>query len=132
MNYNKGRVYTALNADELKVGSKVFVADSLSWLQEHVTNGDSPCTVVEILSPECSARIKAVDSDGDTFCWHLAYLIEEPESLKWTDLKIGDIIRSRDGRKVRMVTGIDIDSTQLHIITDMFISDGDLVYWEKC
>ena len=31
----------------------------------------------------------------------------EEQKLKWTDLKIGDIIRSKDGIFTRMVIGID-------------------------
>ena len=36
MKFDKSRVYTALNADELKVGSKVIVADSVRALKNAV------------------------------------------------------------------------------------------------
>ena len=134
MEFNKSRIYTAVNADELKIGSKVYVADTLADLQNRVTSNTCEkhiCKVVEILPPSYNPRIKVENSDGSVYGWHFAYLIEEPESLKWTDIKIGDIIRTKNGRKVRMVTGVDIDDTKLHIITDMYISNEELMYWEK-
>lgn len=33
MDFDKSKVYTALNADELKLGSKVIVADDLKTLK---------------------------------------------------------------------------------------------------
>ena len=41
MEFDKSRVYTALNADELKVGSKVIVADSLQGLKDRVNKAAS-------------------------------------------------------------------------------------------
>ena len=41
MEFDRSRVYTALNADEVKPGSKVFVADSLAALKLKVKeNGE--------------------------------------------------------------------------------------------
>jgi len=134
MKFDKSRIYTDVNADELKVGSKVYVADCLADLQREFFNAceDRIYTIVEILSPSNNPRFKAKTKNGAVFYWHLAYLIEEPDSLKWSDLKIGDIIKTKNGRKVRMVTGVDIDNTELHIVTDMYISDEELAEkWEK-
>jgi len=134
MEFNKSRIYTAVNADELKVGSKVYVADSLADLQKEVSNACKQRihTIVKILPPDNNPRFKASNVESVIFYWHFVYLIEEPYSLKWTDLKIGDIIRSKDGRKTRMVTGVDIDNSNLHIVTDMYISDEELAEkWEK-
>ena len=36
MEFDKSRVYTALNADELKIGSKVILGNTLSELKEAV------------------------------------------------------------------------------------------------
>lgn len=36
MKFDKSKLYTAVNADELKVGSKVFVADNLEELRTEV------------------------------------------------------------------------------------------------
>ena len=38
MEFDKSRVYTALNADELKIGSKVLVSNCISTLKDQVAN----------------------------------------------------------------------------------------------
>ena len=40
MEFDKSKIYTVLNADELKLGSKVYVADSLEALQSYVEDND--------------------------------------------------------------------------------------------
>lgn len=68
-----------------------------------------------------------IDEDG------LAILVEKP-SLRWTDLKIGDVIRSKVSGNQYMVTGKDdSENTTTHIYvgtswrTDSELSDR----WEK-
>lgn len=136
MTFDKNKIYTSVNADELKVGSKVYVADSLADLQKRISDD---CkfqihTIVKILPPDNNPRFKAMSDTGTVMYWHFVYLIEEPDSLKWTDLKIGDIIRTKNGRKVRMVVGIDNDNdnTSLHVVSNVYISDEELAErWEK-
>jgi hypothetical protein len=90
MEFQKERVFTALNADELKPGSKVIVADSLSRLKRYVTTGDR---VIDTLS--------GIDTE-DVCCrflvngsrYALAYLVSEPEEKDW----IVYLCR-RDGKK---------------------------------
>ena len=57
----------------------------------------------------------------------------EEKKLKWTDLKIGDVIRWKDGTIERMVVNIDRRSeSDSHIgVCDLWIVDDDLEYWEK-
>lgn len=135
MEFNKNRIYTAVNADELKVGSKVYVADCLADLQREVSDAceDRIHTIVKILPPDNNPRFKAMNDTGAVMYWHFVYLIEEPDSLKWTDLKMGDIIRTKNGRKVRMVVGVDNDdNSSLHIVSNVYISDEELAEkWEK-
>lgn len=51
MKYNEGMVYTALNAEELKPGSKVIVADTIYSMKQLLKNwkfvDGSPCGVPE-------------------------------------------------------------------------------------
>ena len=131
MEFDKSKVYTALNADELKVGSKVILADDLSWLKVCVHYGDGIVPLVAVKSEEYNERF----FDGDEF-YNFAYLVEPPEEkkLKWTDLKIGDVIRCDDC--FRMVIGIDTYETNNHIfiggwLGGGWLSDGDLEDWEK-
>ena len=125
MKFDKNKVYTAVNADELKVGSKVIVADSLVELKAKIEEGTEPVTLRGIESEDYLYRFLTI-CPRNAF----AYLVEEPEVLKWTDLKIGDVIRQ--GWRTRMVTGIDNDASDIHIaIGDLSLDDYDLEKWEK-
>lgn len=128
MKFDKSRVYTALNADELKVGSKVIVADNITHLKWFVRD-DIIHTLEKIRGENCCYRFIA--NSGVEYA--LAYLVEEPEEkkLKWTDLKIGDVI-TKEGM-FAMVTQIDRnDQGHLHIYAGVFwISDSALRDWEK-
>lgn len=132
MEFDKSKVYTAVNADELKIGSKVYTADCLGTLQELVEAGlkDKVTTIREIESVDYGGRFY----DGIA-CWHLAYLVSEPEEkkLKWTDLKLGDVIRSKEANTItRMVTGIDTAENHEHIeIGGYWLKDSDIDKWEK-
>lgn len=128
MEFDKSRVYTALNADELKVGSKVIVANNIALLKGFL-NDEVVHTLEQIKGENYSLRF--VIDNGATYLF--AYLIEEPEEkkLKWTDLKIGDVI-TKDGM-FAMVTHIDInDERSLHIYAGFsWISDKAIEEWEK-
>lgn len=129
MEYDKSRVYTALNADELKVGSKVILADDLAELEEQVVQDG----VVDKLELVRNERYSARFYDGYAY-WHLAYLVEpsEEKKLKWTDLKVGDVI-TKDNT-IAMVTMIDRDkATDYHICLgdSGWIPDDKLPNWEK-
>ena len=66
MTFNKSKVYTALNADELKVGS----GESLE-----------PSILTNILSEKESKRFCIDDKSNEK--WQLAYLIEPPAEPKY-------------------------------------------------
>ena len=132
MEFDKSRVYTALNADELKIGSKVFVADTLQYLKEQVeTDNFVPSCLVSVNDEECVHRFVTEDN------WYvLAYLVEEPQKkvLKWTELKVGDVIRKKmaSGYRTAMVTAIDSFGIDHHIFTgESWLCDGYLAKWEK-
>lgn len=94
MKFDKSKVFTALNADELKVGSKVIVADTLYDLQKEVENENELILkiLVRINDVKYACRFVVDNSSGYSSDYNLAYLVEEPQEnyLKWTDLKIGD------------------------------------------
>ena len=50
------------------------------------------------------------------------------KTLKWSDLKIGDVIR--DGHITKLVTGIDSYSHAISIDT-RWLDDADLREWKK-
>lgn len=133
MVFDKSKVYTALNADELKVGSKVILSDSLEGLREYVEedNYNAMDILEEIKGEDFIARF----FDGIA-SWNLAYLVEEPEEkkLKWTDLKVGDIIRNNKEHRTAMVVQIDEedDCTDFHILAGgEWLGDEDFDDWEK-
>lgn len=128
MEFDKSKVYTAVNADELKVGSKVIVANDLAHLRVFVHDNVS-CVLEKVLDEEITCRFVA--NEGEPYS--LAYLVSEPEEnkLEWTDLKVGDVIRTKDGKNIRMVTGIDNTEGNRHICTTYWLSDKELEEWEK-
>ena len=128
MEFDKSKVYTALNADELKVGSTVVVANDLSSLKTKVQSGSYSATLLKIWGTSSTNRFE-VTSMNDRY--NLCYLISEPEEkkLKWTDLKIGDIITN--GNLTAMITEIDKEY-HIHICAGhKWYSDEELEDWEK-
>ena len=136
MKFEKYKVFTALDADDLKVGSKVIVADSMYALQKSVeeTNETYENFVVKLVAVNdcsCPKRFKTSEPFLD---WNLAYLIEEPKEkvLKWTDLKIGDVIRHKKELVQRLVIAIDRRiNEECHILAgDLWCDDERLIDWE--
>ena len=95
-----------------------------------VRNSDDISTLDEIRPDYCSARFKTMSC----LAYNLCYLIEEPEEkkLKWTDLKVGDVIRRKETGITRMVTGIDTSKGTFYIEAGFCCIDYDkLGEWEK-
>lgn len=104
MEFDNSKVYTALNADELEIGSKVIVANDLAHLKVFV-HDDFTCILEKVLDEESTCRFVA--NDGAPYS--LAYLVSEPEEkkLEWTDLKAGDVIRHKESGVEYLITGYD-------------------------
>ena len=140
MEFDKSKIYTALNANELKVGSKVICANCLANLKEYVADYfndgvNNTCIITSILDEAYENRFQ-----NDLCNYPLAYLVSEPEEkkLKWTDLKIGDIVHEKNGTETRMVTVIDTSNEPdgegdiCHIcLSDWWATDEELEDWEK-
>jgi hypothetical protein len=126
MKFDKSKIYTAVNAAELKIGSKVIVANNFQKLKEHVT-GDATAVTIRSIGPEEELYRFATDDN----IYALAYLVAEPARLKWSDLKIGDIICCNN--VTAQVTAIDFaEEDECHIFAgDIWFSDDELKYWEK-
>lgn len=132
MEFDKSKVYTSLNADELKIGSKVFAANCISMLKRKVHDENCIDEVKKILEENHERRFQ-LDYDGT---YPFVYLISEPEEkkLKWTDLKIGDVIQKKSSTHSMMVIGIDYrEESKSHIlIGEAWLDNDDLeCYWEK-
>lgn len=131
MEWDLSRVYTAVNADEVKVGSRVIVGNNLSELKYRFKSG-AITTIAHIRDENYNDRFEVIEWRD---CCNLCYLISPPEEkkLKWTDLKIGDVIRSKEANTItRMVTGIDTAENHEHIeIGGYWLKDSDIDKWEK-
>lgn len=135
MEFDISRVYTAVNADELKVGSKVICADDLADLKIKVETDSCEKELSSIEAEESQYRFKVNGTTSYTTSYALAYLVSEPEKLKWTDLKIGDVIRSKDGNSMTMITRIDKEDPsgyERHVYDGFeWYDDEKLAEWEK-
>jgi hypothetical protein len=127
MEFDKDRVFTVLDANQVKIGSEAIFADNIVNLKERVENEIERSKVEEIRNECYEHRF----TDSDNVHWALAYIISEPEGLKWTDLKPGDIIR-REGI-TSVITSIDEeDKDGFHIYAgDKWIDDITLSEWAK-
>lgn len=128
MEFDKSRVYTALNADELEVGSMVIVADSLQGLKYRLSkfslDKDYAGSIGSILPETAIHRFKT--SIGNEY--PLAYLISPPEKPEYkpfsdTETAYKTIAAHggwvKRGRTYYFVTGLDIgcgdgNEIQLH------------------
>ena len=79
MEFDKSRVYTAVNADELPIGSECFFADTIFHLRKEVIDGFISSTLERIDSDDFTARF--VDDGGYRYIY--AYLIEPPAEPKY-------------------------------------------------
>lgn len=84
MEFDKSRVFSAVNADELKVGSKCIFADDLRELRRLVSIEDTSQVLIAIEGENYTHRFRIAKADcmGDTL-FALAYLIEPPDEPKY-------------------------------------------------
>lgn len=130
MEFDKSRVYTALNADELEVGSKVIVADSLANLYDNVKVGKCIRTLKGVLPESVKDRFEIMPLNDDEFdSWNLAYLISKHDAIRCADLNIGDVVT--DGISELMVLGVDRVNDEVFLPRLEWVSDIDLTKYYK-
>ena len=94
MEFDKSRIYTAVNADELQVGSKCIFADTVQDLRKKVQGGYSAGDCAEDYF-SCLAekyeddRVERFVSDCDD-AYLYAYLIEPPTEKKYKPFESGE------------------------------------------
>ena len=76
MEFDKSRIYTSVNAEELKPGDKVIVADDLQSLKEYVLSLDKHITTLDTICGEYAMQRFCADAD----IYALAYLVERKEN----------------------------------------------------
>lgn len=112
MEFDKTRVYTALNADEVKIGSKGYFADSINDLKKKVNDGNVLLTLTKIYGEESATRF----SISPISSYILFYLVEEPKEKIYrpyddiTEMPNGamlDTVVSRDGTRLLITAAED-------------------------
>ena len=86
MEFLKERVFTPLNADEVKAGSKGYFADSLDTLKRLVSE-EGLTDVLNAVYPE--KAVERFEKEGGPACI-LFYLVEEPAEEKYRPYKNTD------------------------------------------
>ena len=124
MEFDKSRVYTALNADELHVGDIIIGDDCIGGLRtkvefDKVAPFTSVITNIREESNSCRFETAYVQS------WHLAYLVKrKPESkyVPWTKencpLKCGDVVRYKNSvdKRTTIIDAIDLSDENDNVI----------------
>lgn len=85
MEFDKSKIYTVVNADEVKIGSKGYFANTILELETCVELEASLNELEEIFSKDISYRFKPVNNNGISYM--LFYLVEEPEEKKYRPYK---------------------------------------------
>ena len=79
MEFDKSRVYTALNTDELKPGDKVLTSNNIASLKEAVRLDVEP-SVIETIWEEMYDKRFRCKSEDTIYDAELAYLVERAEN----------------------------------------------------
>ena len=120
MEFDKSRVYTALNADELPIGSRCVFADTMHDLRKKVES-DSVQRFVYVLRSICdSSKMERFEED-DNAVFLLAYLIEPPVEPKYKPFesvekaieaskKHGGWVKDKKNNVQLLVVGFDDDN----------------------
>ena len=120
MEFDKSRVYTALNADELPIGSRCVFADTIHDLRKKVES-DSVQRSVYVLRSICdSSKMERFEED-DNAVFLLAYLIEPPAEPKYLPfasnkkameaiMKHGGWVKDKKNNVQLLVVGFDDDN----------------------
>lgn len=83
MKFDKSRVYTALNADEVKIGSKGYFASFVIDLEIKMENDETPQKLVKVWSENETERFM----NENFYSYSYFYLLEEPKEEKWRPYK---------------------------------------------
>ncbi len=87
MNFDKSKVFTALNADEVKVGSKGYFANNLDALKRLVNENALTSVLNKVYTEKKGARFEKTDYP---LGYLLFYLVEEPAEEKYRPYKDTD------------------------------------------
>lgn len=111
MEFNKTKVFTALNASEVKVGSKGYGSDTIEDLKNKVITGGKLLELAEIRGEDSILRF--IDTLHQSYA--LFYFVEEPkekiykpydDTAEMPNGAMLDIVVSRDGTRL-LITAVE-------------------------
>lgn len=128
MEFDKSRVYTALNADELPIGSKCIFADTVKALRKKVQEED----FAQYVQPFIRLYDNGYDVQflADCYTYNYAYLIEPPSKPKYRPFESVDkameaikahgryVIKTNNMMSAFRVTEDDEDQEESRIFID--------------
>ena len=128
MEFDKSRVFSAVNADELKVGSKVICADTVKGLRKKVQADD----YAQYVQPFIRLHYNGYDVQflADCYVYNYAYLIEPPSKPKYRPFESVDkameaikahgryVIKTNNMMSAFRVTEDDEDQEESRIFID--------------
>lgn len=81
MKFNVDKVYTSVNADKVKIGSKGYFSDALKYLKDAVEQeqGEKYGEIAEIKDETYESRFKIKDD----YFYGLFYLVEDPKKTEY-------------------------------------------------
>jgi len=137
MEFDKSKIYTALNADELPIGSKCIFADTIKDLKEEVKKKRID-TLFGIATEQYEYRF--ISEHGYKIQYALAYFIELPaepkykpfESLKQLIVatkKHGETVKSLVGQNESTIIGMTLNNRV--IIDKSFLQSFGQPYGDK-
>lgn len=120
MEFDKSRVYTALNAEDLPIGSECIFADDLNSLREKIQEAEYHVSELTAVEEDC--EIYRFDNYDDAYA--LAYLVELPQEPKYKPFESGDKameaikrhggwLKRKNGQATLLGTGFDCDGCLL-------------------
>ena len=126
MDFKIDNVYSAVNADTLKPGTKAIFAENMEQLKYLVEKETGIDTLDCVLDEGHALRFMSTETKRP---YALAYAVYD--GLKWTDLKVGDVITN--GKYVSMITNIDYsDEDNLQVYAGAYwITNDNLKDYRK-
>lgn len=88
MKFDKSRIYTVVNADEIKLGSEGYFADNIYCLQQAVQHDDKEYFGKVVDIKDIGTGFRFVTDNG--LCFSLFYFIEVQEENKFCPFKNTD------------------------------------------
>ena len=129
MEFDKSRVYTAVNADELRIGDRVILGDSLSELREEV-QAEKEAAIQNLMIIHGENMSFRFTGDKYHSGRSLAYLIEPPAEPKYKPFESVDkameaikahgryVIKTNNMMSAFLVTEDDKDQGESRIFID--------------